>query len=170
MQARRLIVIATLTLGLLMNHPSAAQSQIPSDVPHTGMSLQALERAYIESYEQSGFRLASRHEQSNSVGSLTIDLVFQLKSAPKGPDAPGTTLTILSDRPPGCGCALVRQSFRGFDADSPDPKAYMRGQDVVFKADAAALAKVKQRLGVSLPAIDMAPPDAHKSTAWPLAE
>ncbi|MEA0734723.1 hypothetical protein QYY77_01270 [Xanthomonas campestris pv. campestris] len=155
MQARRLIVIATLTLGLLMNHPSAAQSQIPSDVPHTGMSLQALERAYIESYEQSGFRLASRHEQSNSVGSLTIDLVFQLKSAPKGPDAPGTTLRILSYRPPGCGCALVRQSFRGFDADSPDWPTVARGEHALVKADTAALAKVRQRLGVSLPAMDM---------------
>ncbi|NJC38555.1 hypothetical protein GGR60_003109 [Xanthomonas arboricola] len=76
MHARRLILIATLTLGQLMNQPSAAQSRpsvtgvpdaaIPEGRPitpqwsHVGMSMRALERAYIESYEQSGFRLARR--------------------------------------------------------------------------------------------------------------
>ncbi|PPT25608.1 hypothetical protein [Xanthomonas arboricola] len=168
MQARRLIVIATLTLGLLMNHPSAAQSQIPGNLPHTGMSqrilvgdtlhtglsLQALERAYIESYEQSGFRLASRHSYKvgDSSGKIwKIELVFQLKSAPKGPDAPSTTLRILINGSHGCGCLMRRDSFLGADANSPDMGAYMRGKRALVKADRAALAKVQRRLGSSIP-------------------
>ncbi|WP_146095780.1 hypothetical protein [Xanthomonas arboricola] len=183
MQARRLILIATLTLGLLMNHPSPAQSRpsvtevpdagIPEGRPinpdwsHVGMSMRALERAYIESYEQSGFRLASRHV-SPPPGDWSIELVFQLKSAPKGPGAPGTTLRIAGPR---CPCGVSRLDFTWADYGSSDLAASARGQRLLIKADTAALAKVRQRLGVSLPPIDMpTPPDSHKSTASPLAE
>ncbi|MBB3805002.1 hypothetical protein FHR51_001136 [Xanthomonas arboricola] len=162
MQARRLILIATLNLGLLMNQPSAAQSKIPSmspqvmvrDTLYTGMSLQALERAYIESYEQSGFRLASRHKHKlgNASGKTwKIQLVFQLKSAPKGPDAPSTTLRILINGSHGCGCLMRRDSFLGADANSSDMEAYKRGERALVKADRAALAKVQRRLGSSIP-------------------
>ncbi|WP_355603210.1 hypothetical protein RZV17_10425 [Xanthomonas cannabis] len=153
MQARRLLVIATLTLGLLMNHPSAAHQPV-GDTPHNGMSLQVLERAYIESYEQSGFRLASRHKHklgnaSNKI--WKIQLVFQLKSAPKGSDAPSTTLRILINGSHGCGCLMRRDSFLGADANSSDMEAYMRGERALVKADRAALAKVQRRLGSSIP-------------------
>ncbi|WP_407471795.1 hypothetical protein ABFU14_06735 [Xanthomonas campestris pv. raphani] len=150
MQARRLVLIATLTLGLLMNHPSPAQGQIPSDVPHTRMSPQALERAYVESYKQSGFRLAKRHRQLSSKGGWTMELVFQLKSPPKGPDAPGTTLQLWGGLPDKCACSVMREIFRGVDADSPDPAAVARGERALIKADTAALAKVRKRLGVSI--------------------
>ncbi|PPT16924.1 hypothetical protein XarjCFBP7652_22645 [Xanthomonas arboricola] len=146
-----MIVIATLTLGLLMNHPSPAQSQPVGDTPHNGMSLQALERAYIESYEQSGFRLANRHKQPYSNGAWNIELVFQLKSATKGADAPSTTLSIFSRLPPKCGCIMRRESFRAADADSPDPAAFALGQRALIKADRAALEKVQRRLGSSIP-------------------
>ncbi|MBB4656737.1 hypothetical protein GGR73_003310 [Xanthomonas sp. F14] len=187
MQARRLMLITTLTLGLSMNHPSAAQNrpsvpavpdagtsqQVPEGRPivpewtHLGMSMRALERAYIESYEQSGFRLVSRHV-SPPPGDWLIELVFQLKSAPKGPGAPGTTLRIAGPR---CPCGVSRLDFTWADYSSSDLAASARGQRLLIKADAAALAKVRQRLGVSLPPIDMpTPPDSHKSTASPLAE
>ncbi|CAD7381597.1 hypothetical protein [Xanthomonas arboricola] len=158
MQDRRLLIIATLTLGLLMNYPSAAQSLPSNKVPHTGMSQQALEHAYVESYEQSGFRLTSRHKQSSPAGYWKIELVFQFKSAQKGSDAPGTTLTISGYKTTGCPCLLSRESFRGPDADNPDSAAVARGERVLIKADTAALAKVRKRLGMSLPAIDMPTP------------
>ncbi|WP_153066858.1 hypothetical protein [Xanthomonas arboricola] len=151
MQARRLLLITILTLGLLVNHPSAAQSQIPGNSPHTGVSPQALERAYVESYKQSGFRLAKRHRQSYPNGGWTIELVFQLKSAPKGPDAPGTTLRLGGDLQDKCACDVRRQGFRAANADSTDPAAVARGERALIKADRAALAKVKRRLGVSIP-------------------
>lgn len=154
MQARRLILIATLTLGLFVNHPSAAVTPV-GEVPHNGMSPQALERAYVESYEQSGFRLASRDRQVDPGGTWTIDLVFQLNSAPKGPNEPGTTLRLSGSQQTICACDLRRQSFVGLDAESPDMAAYVRGLRVLIKADTAALAKVRQRLGVSLPTVDM---------------
>lgn len=186
MQARRSILIAALTLGLLMNHPSAAQNypsvnavhhastsrQVPEGRPilpewtHLGMSMWALERAYIELYEQSGFRLASRHV-SPSPDDRVIELVFQLKSVPKGSGAPGTTLRIAGPR---CPCGVSRLDFTWADYSSPDLAASARGQRLLIKADTAALAKVRQRLGVSLPVIELTPPDSHKSTAWPLAE
>ncbi|MEC3890449.1 hypothetical protein [Xanthomonas campestris] len=185
MQARRLILIATLTLGLLVNHLSAAQSRpsvtevpdagIPEGRPinpqwsHVGMSMQALERAYIESYEQSGFRLESRHV-SPPPGYWVIELVFQLKSAPKGPKAPGTTLSISSPEPARCACSVSRLDFRWADTGSSDLAASARGERLLIKADTAALAKVRQRLGVSLPVIELTPPDSHKRTASPLAE
>ncbi|MEA0734726.1 hypothetical protein [Xanthomonas campestris] len=178
MQARRLILIATMTLGLLMNHSSAAQGRpsvtkvpdagtsqqipegrpIPQQWPHIGMSMRALERAYIESYEQSGFRLANRHRRSYPNGIWNIELVFQLKTAPKGSDAPGTTLSILISRPDTCGCSVTRESFVGPDAYSPDPTLVARGTRALIKADTAALAKVRQRLGMSLPTIDTLTP------------
>ncbi|KGK57998.1 hypothetical protein NC00_09340 [Xanthomonas cannabis pv. phaseoli] len=145
-----MILIATLTLGLLMNHPSAANQPV-GDTPHNGLSLQALERAYIESYEQSGFRLANRRKQSYPNGAWNIELVFQLKSAPKGRDSPSTTLSIFSRLPPKCGCIMRRESFLGADANSPDREAYMRGERALVKADRAALAKVQRRLGSSIP-------------------
>ncbi|MBB3805003.1 hypothetical protein FHR51_001137 [Xanthomonas arboricola] len=186
MQARRLILIATLTLGLLMNHPSAAQNrpsatavpdvgasqQVPEGRPilpewtHLGMSMRALERTYIESYEQSGFRLASRHV-SPPPGDQVIELVFQLKSVPKGSGAPGTRLRIAGPR---CPCGVSRLDSMWADYSSPDLAASARGQRFLIKADTAALAKVRQRLGVSLPVIELTPPDAHKRTASPLAE
>ncbi|WP_153066857.1 hypothetical protein [Xanthomonas arboricola] len=178
MQARRLMLIAAMTMGLLMNHSSVAQSrpsftkvpdagtsqQIPEgrpitqQWPHIGMSIRALESAYIESYEQSGFRLANRHRQSYPNGIWNIELVFQLKSAPKGPDAPGTALSILISRRDACGCSVTRESFIGADAYSPDPTLVARGARALIKADSAALAKVRKRLGVSLPAIDVSIP------------
>jgi len=159
MQARRLILIANLTLGLLMNDLSAAQSRPVTEVPHAGMPQEALERAYIESYEQSGFRLVSRERRSLPVGSWMTVLVFQLKSAPQGPGAPGTTLIIAGNQAIGCDpCNLSRESFRGPDADNPDPAAFARGRRVLIEADTAALAKVRQRLGVSLHAVEMPTP------------
>ncbi|KGK57999.1 hypothetical protein NC00_09345 [Xanthomonas cannabis pv. phaseoli] len=146
-----MILIATLTLGLLMNHPSVAESQIPGNSPHNGMSPQALERAYVESYKQSGFRLAKRHKQLYPNGGWTIELVFQLKSAPKGPDAPGTTLRLGGNYPAKCTCDVRRQIFKAADADSPDPAAVARGERALIKADRLALAKVRKRLGVSIP-------------------
>lgn len=153
MQARRLILIATLTLGLLVNHLSAAQSRpsvtavpdaaIPEGRPitpqwsHVGMSMRALERAYIESYEQSGFRLASRHV-SPPPGDWLIELVFQLKSAPKGPGAPGTTLRIAGPR---CPCGVSRLDFTWADYGSSDLAASARGERLLIKADTAALAR-----------------------------
>ncbi|WP_157004320.1 hypothetical protein [Xanthomonas pisi] len=157
MQARRLMLIATLTMGLLMNHPSAAVTPV-GEVPHDGMSPQALERAYVESYEQSGFRLAGRDRQVDPGGTWTIDLVFQLNNAPKGPNEPGTTLRLSGSHPTLCACDLRRQSFVGPDADSPDLAAYVRGLRVLIEADAAALAEVRHRLGVSLPVVDMPTP------------
>ncbi|OAH84752.1 hypothetical protein AXA70_21080 [Xanthomonas arboricola pv. juglandis] len=151
MQARRLMLIATLTMGLLVNHPSIAQSQIPSETPHTGMSPKTLERAYIESYEQSGFRLVSRHRELDPSGTWTIKLAFRLKSAQKGPDAPSTTLRLRGGLPSTCACYLVRESFRGANANSPDPAAIALGERALIKADRAALEKVQQRLGVSIP-------------------
>lgn len=185
MQARRLILIATLTLGLLVNHLSAAQSRpsvtavpdaaIPEGRPitpqwsHVGMSMRALERAYIESYEQSGFRLA-RRDVSPPPGNWLIELTFQLKSAPKGPDATGTTLRISSPQPARCACSVSRQTFRWADYGSSDLAASAWGERLLIKADTAALAKVRQRLGVSLPVIELTPPDSHKRTASPLVE
>ncbi|SBV52399.1 hypothetical protein XBLMG947_3194 [Xanthomonas bromi] len=134
------------------------------------MSMRVLERAYIESYEQSGFRLASRHV-SPPPGNWVIELVFQLKSAPKGPDAPGTTLSIAGPQPTRCACGVSRLDVSWADYGSSDLAASARGERFLIKADTAALAKVRQRLGVSLPPIDMpTPPDSHKSTASPLAE
>ncbi|WP_369929478.1 hypothetical protein [Xanthomonas sp. NCPPB 2632] len=123
------------------------------------MSPEALERAYIESYEQSGFRLASREKHSLPVGSWMSVLTFELMSSPEGPGAPGTTLVLAGDHATLCDpCKLSRQSFRGPDADNPDPSAFARGRRVLVEADAAALAKVRQRLGVSLPAVDASTP------------
>jgi hypothetical protein len=97
MRTRRLLLIASSTLGLLMNDLSAAQSRAVTEVPHSGMSPDALERAYIDSYKQSGFRLASREKQSLPVGSWMSVLVFELKSSPEGPGAPGTALALAGD-------------------------------------------------------------------------
>ncbi len=157
MQARRLLVIATLTLGLLMNQPSAATSPAYRGTSHVGMSRNALERAYIETYEQSGFRLASRKEYSNRSGFWSTVLEFQLSSVPKGPNAPGSTL-VISGYEPGCPCEVSRETVRGLDADNPDPKARLRGFGVVIKAETAALRKVKERLGVSLPEMGIPTP------------
>ncbi len=185
MQARQLVLIATLTAGLVMHAPSEAQSRpsvtevtdagIPEGRPinpdwsHVGMSMRALERAYIESYEQSGFRLA-RRDVSPPPGNWLIELTFQLKSAPKGPDAPGTILRISSPQPARCACSVSRLDFRWADTGSSDLAASARGERLLIKADTAALAKVRQRLGVSLPVIELTPPDSHKRTASPLAE
>ncbi|NIJ79151.1 hypothetical protein [Xanthomonas cannabis] len=130
------------------------------------MSMWALQRAYIESYEQSGFRLTSRHV-SPSPDDRVIELVFQLKSVPKGSGAPGTTLRIAGPR---CPCGVSRLDFMWADHSSSDLAASARGQRLLIKADTAALAKVRQRLGVSLPVIELTPPDSYKSSAWPLAE
>ncbi len=157
MQARRLLVIATLTLGLLMNQPSAATSPAYRGTSHVGMSRNALERAYIEAYEQSGFRLASRKVYSNRSGFWSTVLEFQLSSVPKGPNAPGSTL-VISGYEPGCPCEVSRETVRGLDADNPDPKARLRGFGVVIKAETAALRKVKERLGVSLPEMGIPTP------------
>ncbi|MFO3706749.1 hypothetical protein ACI6Q5_17645 [Xanthomonas codiaei] len=158
-QARRLILIAILTLGLLMNQPSAAYSPVVTETPHSGMSREALERAYIESYEQSGFRLASSKKYSNQFGSWTTVLEFQLKSAPEALGAPGTTLVISGNNPPTCQPRnLSRETFRAPDEHSSDPAIFARGQRVLIKADTQALAKVRKQLGVSLPAMDMPAP------------
>ncbi|WP_146096187.1 hypothetical protein [Xanthomonas arboricola] len=172
MQARRLMLITTLTLGLSMNHPSAALSLPSNQVPHNGMSPQVLERAYIESYEQSGFRLASRHKESNASGNTwTIELVFHLTSVPKEPNAPGTTLTISGGRQTVCSCSLSRESYMAPNAHNPDPAVFARGYRVLIKADTAALAKVRQRLGVGLPVLNMPiSPDSLGSSARPLLE
>jgi hypothetical protein len=144
-----------LILGLLIPGASAAQSRAVTEVPHVGMSQEALERAYIESYEQSGFRLASREKQSLPVGSWMSVLVFELKSSPEGPGAPGTALALAGDHAAVCDpCTVSRQSFRGPDADNPDPSVFKRGRHVLLEADMAALAKVRQRLGVSLPPVE----------------
>lgn len=151
MGARQFFLSFSLAVGLLMNDVSGAQSRAVTEVPHVGMSQEDLERAYIESYEQSGFRLASRLNKSLPVGSWTTELVFQLKSSPEGANASGTTLAILGQQPTGCTpCHVIRESFRSADADSTDPVAVKRGWEALVQADTAALAKVKQRLGVSL--------------------
>lgn len=159
MRTRLLLLIANFTLGLLMNDLSAAQSRAVTEVPHVGMPPEALERAYIESYEQSGFRLAGREKHSLPVGSWMSVLVFELKSSPEGPGAPGTTLDLAGEHATVCDpCSVSRRSFRGPDADNPDPAAFARGRHVLVEADAAALAKVRQQLGVSLLAMDASTP------------
>ncbi|NHF64477.1 hypothetical protein [Xanthomonas hortorum] len=159
MQDLRLMLIATLTLGILMNYPSAAYSPVVTETPHGGMSREALERAYIESYEQSGFRLASSKKYSNQYGSWSTVLEFQLESAPEALGAPGTTLVISGSNAPRCQlCNLSRETFRAPDEHSSDPAIFARGQRVLIKADTDALAKVRKRLGVSLPAMDMPTP------------
>jgi hypothetical protein len=155
MRTRRLLLIANFTVGLLMNDLSAAQSRAVTEVPHAGMSPDALLRAYIESYEQSGFRLASRETDSLPVGTWMTVLVFELKSSPEGPGAPGTTLALAGEHATVCDpCTVSRQTFRGPAADSPDPAIFKRGRQVLLEADMAALAKVRQRLGVSLPPVE----------------
>lgn len=155
MRARRLFLIAHFTLGLLTNGLSTAESRVVTEVPHVGMSPDALERAYIESYEQSGFRLASREKHSLPVGTWMSVLAFELKGSPEGPGAPGTTLALAGDHAAACDpCTVSRQSFRGPDADNPDPAVFKRGRHMLLQADMAALAKVRQRLGVSLPPLE----------------
>ncbi|MBO9882178.1 hypothetical protein [Xanthomonas sp. D-109] len=147
-----------LTLALLVHGAAAAQSRAITETPHAGMSQQALERAYIESYEQSGFRLASRDRRSLPNGAWMTALVFQLKRAPAGPGAPGTTLILAGNQATGCDpCNLSRERFRGPDADNPDPAAFARGRRALIEADTAALAKVRQRLGMSLPPVETPP-------------
>ena len=159
MRTRRLLLIASFTLGLLMSDLSAAQSRAVTEVPHSGMSPDALERAYIDSYKQSGFRLASREKQSLPVGSWMSVLVFELKSSPEGPGAPGTTLALAGEHATVCDpCTVSRQTFRGPDADNPDPAVFKRGRHVLLEADMAALAKVRQRLRVSLPPVEKPTP------------
>ncbi|MBB4656740.1 hypothetical protein GGR73_003313 [Xanthomonas sp. F14] len=140
-----------------MNYPSAATSPAYSGTLHVGMSRKTLESAYISAYEQSGFRLASRKEYLNRLGTWNTVLEFQLSSVPKGPNAPGSTL-MISGIDSGCPCEVTRETLRGLDPDSPDPKARFRGFGVVIKAETAALRKVKERLGVSLPEMGMPTP------------
>ncbi|WP_369929466.1 hypothetical protein [Xanthomonas sp. NCPPB 2632] len=159
MRTRLLLLIANFTLGLLMNDLSAAQSRAVTEVPDAGVPPEALERAYIESYEQSGFRLAGREKHSLPGGSWMSVLVFELKSSPEGPGAPGTTLALAGEHATVCDpCSVSRQSFRGPDADNPDPAVFKRGRRMLLEADMAALTKVRQRSGVSLPPVEKPTP------------
>lgn len=154
-----LFLAFNLTVGLLVSEVSDAESRAVTEVPHFGMSPEALEQAYIESYEQSGFRLESKETYSLPEGPWTTVLVFQLKSAPEGPNAPGTTLIVSGSQASGCQpCELSRQTFRWPDVDNPDKATFERGWHVLVEADTAALAKVRQRLGVSLSAVKMSTP------------
>jgi len=127
------------------------------EVSHTGITPQALERLYVESYERSGFRLTTRRMEWHPVGYWAILLAFKWKNGSQGPDAPGITLLMRGEAATGCACRMSRLGIRGLYQASPDTAVFLRGMDIVAKADAAASAKVRERLGVSLPDVHLPP-------------
>ncbi len=127
------------------------------ELSHTGITPQALERLYVESYERSGFRLTTRRMEWHPVGYWEIILAFKWRKGPTGPDAPGITLAMSVSAATGCACRMSRASIRGLYQESPDQAIFLRGMDIVAKADAAASVKVRERLGVSLPDVALPP-------------
>jgi hypothetical protein len=155
MRIRPFLLVLSLTLGSVMSDASLALTPVIPMVAHPGASAEEIERTYIDAYEQSGFHLVDRHEQHGGGDSWGITLVFELTGASHADNVPGTTLEItggsmLTQCAP---CNLLRLSYTAPDASNPDSAIQARGQRALDQADAAALAKVRQRLGVSLPEI-----------------
>jgi len=130
-----------------------AVSRVIPMVDHPGASQEQLERVYTEAYEQSGFHLIDRHKQEGYGNSWAITLTFELTGTSHADNVPGTTLMITSgmQSAPCSPCQLARLNYMAPDASNLDPTVRARGRKTLATADAAALAKVRQRLGVSLP-------------------
>lgn len=91
------------------------------------------------------------------VGYWAILLAFKWKNGPQGPDAPGITLLMRGEAATGCACRMSRLGIRGLYQESRNQAIFLRGMDIVAKADAAASAKVRERLGMSLPNVHLPP-------------
>ncbi|WP_226427856.1 hypothetical protein ACCQ14_10280 [Xanthomonas sp. NCPPB 2865] len=94
------------------------------------------------------------------VGYWAILLAFKWQNGPQEPDAPGITLLMRDEAATGCACRMSRLGISGLYQESPNRAIFLRGMDIVAKADAAASAKVRERLGMSLPDVVLPHTDA----------
>lgn len=162
MRTRSLLLVFGLMLGCVASDVSDALTPVVPLVGHPGVSEEQLERVYVGAYEQSGFRLIERHKQDGFAGTSTIRLAFELTGASQADNVPGTTLEISSSTVPPCSpCQVSRLSYMRPDASNPSADVRARGEAALATADAAALAKVRRRLGVSLPEIPLSEVPAH---------
>jgi hypothetical protein len=155
-----MFLVLNLMLGAVMSHTSIAQSVVIPMVDHPGVSQEQLERVYTEAYQQSGFRLIDRRQENGYGSNRVIKLTFELTGASHADNVPGTTLAISSggQATPCTPCQLSRESYMAPDASNPDDAVRARGKQALANADAAALAKVRQHIGISLPEVF---PPAH---------
>lgn len=155
MRIRSALLVLGLMLGSAMSDVSVALTPAVVGVDHPGASLEQIERAYVDAYEQSGFRLVDRQPQNGVGEARFVRLTFELTGASHQDNVPGTMLDIVSGAmPPPSPCQVFRAGYTSTDAGDPDPAVRARGKKALAVADAAALAKVRRQLGVSLPAID----------------
>jgi hypothetical protein len=121
---RTLACIATL-LFLWPVATLAGSNNSKDAVPHYDMSQEALERAYVESYEHEGFYLSDRTSKKSLVGSTwTTRLVFTYRT-PVGWEKSWTTLEVTTEDLAKCAPCMVRRLdfvFPGHDAKDPSGK------------------------------------------------
>lgn len=161
MRARCWFLLLNSLFAAALSGAAVATTPVIQGVEHPGSSGERIERAYLDAYTQSGFRLVDRRKTDGYAGSWTVTLAFALVgAAPNDAPPPGTTLSIDSGAlPTPCTpCRVSRIAYVWPDAGSPDRAASARGETTLGLADAAALAKVRQRLGVSLPKITLRVP------------
>lgn len=153
MCVRSILLVSGLMLGPVMAHTSTAQSVVIPMVDHPGVSQERLEHIYTEAYQQSGFRLIDRRQENGYGSNRVIKLTFELIGASHADNVPGTTLAISNggQATPCTPCQLSRESYMAPDASNLDESVRAKGKQILANADAAALAKVRQRIGISLP-------------------
>lgn len=149
------LLALNLMLGSVIGNASTAQNVVNPMVDHPGVSQEQLERVYTEAYQQSGFRLIDRRQENGYGSNRVITLTFELTGASHADNVPGTTLAISSggQATPCSPCQLARESYMTPDASNPDAAVRARGKQALANADAAALTKVRQRIGISLPEV-----------------
>lgn len=155
MRVRPMFLVFNLVLGSIISNAPIAQNVAIPMMDHPGVSQEQLERVYTEAYRQSGFRLIDRRQENGYGSNRVITLTFELTGASHADNVPGTTLAISSggQATPCSPCQLARESYMAPDASNPDAAVRARGKQALATADAAALAKVRQHLGISLPEV-----------------
>jgi hypothetical protein len=135
---------------LLLLWPVAALAGVNNSkdpVPHYGMSQDALERAYVESYEHEGFFLSDRTSKKSLVGSTwTTRLVFTFRMPP-GWGKNWTTLEVTTQDPTKCAPCMVRRlDFVYPGHDMEDPGGVYAGYQQMSVADNRAVAAAAGRV------------------------
>ncbi|WP_213947530.1 hypothetical protein [Luteibacter sp. dw_328] len=129
-------------------------------VPHYGMSQEALERAYVESYEHEGFYLSDRTSKKSARGSTwTTTLVFTYRTPMAWPKS-WTTLEVTTEDPAKCTPCMVRRLdfvFPGHDAKGPNGK--YGGFQMMALADNRAVSAAAERVNAVISPARLWEPD-----------
>jgi len=140
-------------------------------VPHYDMSQDALERAYVESYEHEGFYLSDRTSKKSLVGSTwTTRLVFTYRT-PVAREKSWTTLEVTTDNPAICAPCMVRRIdfvYPGHDAE--DPSGKYGGFQMMSLADNRAVSAAASRVNAVISPARLWAPHYARSVPkdWPL--